>query len=319
MEAGYTKRLCRVVARCCGLWSYRLSKENLQEFFGITLSHTTLGKIAGHTAEEMAARMQDNPDVRNDFQKAKGRVEFYADGVFIHLRDDDGIARWHEMKVGAFAKRTLGEKALPSEWHTRKLPEPTVVSAFAAIVDKEGFQELCQMMRRCLGVGGVSSALGDGAKWIWNVVHEVFGKTDECLDIYHGAEHISDCGKQVFGESKSTEWFDRMRLVLLSEGFAGIERELTLLKDSLDMKQRESVDSLLGYFRNNSERLNYAERLAEGRVIGSGLIEGACKNLVGRRLKQTGVCWRVERANKIAFVSSLLYSDQWKQAWKSTH
>jgi hypothetical protein len=311
MKEGYTERLQRVITRCCGLWSYRLAKENLQEFFGISLSHTTLGKIAGHTAEEMAARMQDNPDVRNDFQKAKGRVEFYADGVFVHLRDEDGIARWHEMKVGAFAKRLLGESALPSEWHTRKLPEPTVVSAFAAIMDKEGFQELCQTMRRCLGVGGVSSALGDGAKWIWNVVREVFGKTDECLDIYHGAEHISDCGKIVFGDSGSKEWFERMRLVLLSEGFAAMERELLLLS-GLKEKEQAAVDSLLEYLKNNSGRLNYAERLAEGRVIGSGLIEGACKNLVGRRLKQTGACWRLPQANRIATIAAVLYSNQWK-------
>jgi hypothetical protein len=299
------------------LWSYRLAQENLQELCGVSLSHTTIGKLAGHTAEEMAERLKDNPDVRNDFQKAKGRVEFYADGVFVHIRDDDGVARWHESKVGAFAKREEGLPALPSEWHTRKLPEPTVVSAFAAIVDKEGFQELCQTMRRSLGVGGVSSALGDGAKWIWNVVREVFGKTDECLDIYHGAEHISDCGKIVFGESGSKEWFERMRLVLLSEGFAGMEGELSQLLE-LNAKQQESVDTLREYLKNNSGRLNYAERLSEGRVIGSGLIEGACKNLVGRRLKQTGACWRLPQANRIAVLAAALYSRQWKHYWKTT-
>ena len=63
------------------------------------------------------------------------------------------------MKVGAFAKRERGECAVPSEWNTRKLPEPTVVSAFATIADKEEFREMCQSERRRLGVGGVSSAL----------------------------------------------------------------------------------------------------------------------------------------------------------------
>ena len=67
------------------------------------------------------------------------------------------------------------------------------------MTSKEEFQELCQQIRRTLGVGGVTSALGDGAKWIWNVVREVFGKTEECLDIYHGAEPISDCGKVLLG------------------------------------------------------------------------------------------------------------------------
>ena len=60
----------------------------------------------------------------------------------------------------------------------------------------------------------------------------------------HGAEHISDCGKVVFGETQAaTDWFEQMRLVLLSEGFAGMERELKLL-GSLKGKQRESVELL---------------------------------------------------------------------------
>ena len=48
---------------------------------------------------------------------------------------------------------------------------------------------------------------------------------DECLDIYHAAEHISDCGKVLYRDAADfTEWFERMRLVVLSESFAGMER-----------------------------------------------------------------------------------------------
>ena len=144
-------------------------------------------------------------------------------------------------------------------------------------IAKGNLAELCQIY--------LSSALGDGAKWIWNIVREVFGKTDECLDIYHGAEHISDCGKVLIeGATERKEWFERMRMVLLSEGFPGVERELRLLK-TLDETQRTMVDSLLEYLKNNAHRLSYAERLAAGRAIGSGLIEGACKNLIGKPCK----------------------------------
>jgi hypothetical protein len=167
-------------------------------------------------------------------------------------------------------------------------------------------------------VGGVSSALGDGAPWLWNVVRNVFGKTDECLDIFHAAEHISDCGKALYREATaSTEWFERMRLVLLSEGFAGMERELSALLGRLKKGKRKPVQSLLAYLRKNEERLNYGRRLLEGRAIGSGLIEGACKNLVGKRLKQTGACWRLQRANRIAILCATLYSDQWKLCRKN--
>ena len=88
----------------------------------------------------------------------------------------------------------------------------------------------------------------------------MFGKTDECLDIYHGAEHISDCGKILFDKSSSKDWFERMRRVLLSEGLVGLECELKLLS-GLKKDQQESLDSLLEYFRDNAGWLNYCERL----------------------------------------------------------
>jgi hypothetical protein len=320
LEADYTNGLNRLATRCCGNWSYRLAAENLLEFCGVQLSHATLGKIADRTAVKIAAQLQDNPDIRNDFQKAKGAVEFYSDGTFVHIRNEEGKAEWREVKVGALVKREQGESASPSEWATRKLPEPTVVSAFAAIEAKEEFQERCQAERRHLGVGGVSSALGDGALWIWSLTFAVFGSTRECLDIYHALEHVAACGKALYGNGKVfTDWLDRMRLVLLSEGFPGMDREWSaVLSDERDEEKRKAVISLIEYLRKNSDRLHYAERLSEGRAIGSGLIEGACKNLIGRRLKQTGACWRVDRANRIALICSVLYSKQWKRCWEKT-
>jgi hypothetical protein len=100
-----------------------------------------------------------------------------------------------------------------------------------------------------------------------------------------------------------------------------MERELSalLLEEDDDGEKRQSVGSLLEYLRKNSGRLDYRERLAAGRVIGSGLIEGACKNLVGRRLKQTGACWRWARANRMAVICSVLYSNQWKYCGKYAH
>jgi hypothetical protein len=327
----YSTSVCRFATRCCGLWSYELAADTLAELCGIHLSHTTVGKIANETADEIETKMDTNPAFRESFQKAKGETEFYVDGTFVHILNADGAREWREMKVAAFAKRLLGESALPAEWATRFLPKPSSVYAFASISDKAEFQERCNMERRRLGIGGVSSALGDGAKChilfcVGNIVREVFGKTDECLDIYHALEHVSSCGKTLYGEGESfISWLEKMRLVLLSSGFAGMERELESLleefqgKSKLEKFRRASVSSLLEYLRGNSGRLDYSERLSAGRAIGSGLIEGACKNLVGRRMKQTGACWRVERANKMARVCSLLYADQWNACWKKYH
>jgi hypothetical protein len=333
LAAGYTINAKRLATRCCGFWSYRLAAESLAELCGIHLCHRVVGEIVQQVAPELAVKMENNTAIREEFQKAKGETEFSTDGTFVNTRNDEDKTEWCEVKVGAFAKREVGESATPAEWATRDLPKPTVVSAFAAIENKKEFQERCQKERRRVGVGGVKSALGDGAKWIGSLVFFLFGRVSECLDIYHAAEHISDCGKVLFGVGEvKTEWFERMRLVLLSEGFLGIERELLLVLTSLTKRQkkkRKVVNRLLEYFRRNKGRLNYCERLASGRAIGrpsgargqkrSGLREGACKNLVGRRLKQTGACWRKPRANRMAIICAALYSSQWKHCWKNSN
>jgi len=81
-------------------------------------------------------------------------------------------------------------------------------------------------------------------------------------------------------------------------------------------KEKESLRLLRGYLENNRDRLCYAVRLAEGRVIGSGQVEGACKNLVGKRLKQTWAEWNWDRLNRMATICAIRYSEQWKNYWK---
>ncbi|MBX3443752.1 MAG: hypothetical protein KF774_15190 [Planctomyces sp.] len=55
---------------------------------------------------------------------------------------------------------------------------------------------------------------------------------------------------------------------------------------------REAHRQLTGYLRNNVHRMNYPRCLAHGWEIGSGAIESACQNIVGRRLKGPGMQWR---------------------------
>ena len=78
-----------------------------------------------------------------------------------------------------------------------------------------------------------------------------------------------------------------------------------------------TLDELRKYLSPHAHHLHYAERLQEGRSIGSGQIEGACKNLIGRRLKANAARWRVRRVNRMAGLCCLLYSDQWAAYWQT--
>jgi hypothetical protein len=74
---------------------------------------------------------------------------------------------------------------------------------------------------------------------------------------------------------------------------------------------------LRGYFAPHVAHTGYAARLAEGRAIGSGLVEGSCKQVVCRRLKQTGARWKVRRVERMAALCPVQASQQWDAYWKS--
>jgi len=148
MKKSYTTGAARMVSRCCGHWPYRLAKDNLAELCQIHLSATTIGNMQTVLADKIDERLENIFDVRSTLQKAKGVTGFYADGTFVHICNEDDKAERREFKVGAYAKRRRGLFAFPSEWPSRTLPEPSVVSAFASIAYEEEFLKFCQSMRR---------------------------------------------------------------------------------------------------------------------------------------------------------------------------
>jgi len=155
-----------------------------------------------------------------------------------------------------------------------------------------------------------------------DIVRLEFGKVRECLDVYHALEHLSGMGKLFYGEESAAykKWYASSKKDLLSGGYTLIEKRLSMLEREVRTdRQRESLRRLRGYFSDHSERLNYCERLWEGRAIGSGQVEGACKSMVGKRLKQTGARWKVRNLNRMLSLCALRYSDAWEEYWRTAN
>ena len=114
------------------------------------------------------------------------------------------------------------------------------------------------------------------------------------------------------GAEQARAWVDQGRAALLSEGGEGVQAHLAATRAGVRAKaKRRALDEATGYFARRADYLGYAERLACGQSIGSGLVEGACKQVIGRRMKQTGVRWRVRRANRMATLCCTLHGDSW--------
>jgi hypothetical protein len=299
-------------------WSYVKASQYLCELSGLRVAANTVRSVCQREAGSIEVWQANASQATEKYRKTPGDDEFETDGTCVNT-----TAGWKEMRVGVFARRVPGNPASPAEWSTRKLPVPRARVAFAAIEDHETFAARWPRVASRLGIraGAALNVLADGARWIWERVDYHFAFARGTLDIFHALEHVGQTATALFGEGQSaTEcWRDCARDALLAEGWSGIQRVIDQARPiAVRAGQRKSLNELTGYLRPQSHRLNYAERLATGRPIGSGMIEGACKNYIGRRLKQTGARWVVANANRMANLTALVYADQWTDYWATT-
>jgi hypothetical protein len=162
------------------------------------------------------------------------------------------------------------------------------------------------------------SVFGDGAEWIWSGAAEQFPGHRGTLDFVHACGHRSGTADALFGEgtAEARGWFRAGRRALLEDGWYGIPEHVGRTPGGpVGEAGRSAIEPWVGYLAKHPDRLNYRHRLARGEPIGSGLIEGACEQVIGKRMEQTGARWTVPKANRMAELCCLTYSDQWAGYW----
>ena len=78
-----------------------------------------------------------------------------------------------------------------------------------------------------------------------------------------------------------------------------------------------ALGEALNYFAGHQGRLKYALRLRRGQSIGSGLMDGSIKQLVNRRLKQTGTRWKMAHVGPLVELHALADGPEWNAYWNN--
>jgi hypothetical protein len=297
-------------------WSFAAAATHLAEFCGLRTCAQTIRTVCYQEAGLLADWLHTDPAAAASFAQAVGDIEFQTDGTMVNTWEG-----WREMRLGIFAKRRRGQPATAAQWDSRRLPPPQARVLFAGVETAEHFGP---RIRRWAGRLGISEAseiavLGDGADWIRNQAHKQLPGAKQVLDIFHASEHLSACAQVLHGEgtAEAKAWLQAGRQALLTAGATGVQTYLAAERALLrSATKRAALASAAGYFGRRAETLGYAERLALGQSIGSGLVEGACKQVIGRRMKQTGARWRVRRANRMATLCCTFHGDTWAPYWE---
>jgi hypothetical protein len=296
-------------------WSFAGAAGHLAEFCGLRTCDQTIRRVCYEEAGLIADWLHTDPAAGGGFAAAGGDIEFQADGTMVNTWEG-----WRELRLGVFAKRRRGQPATAARWDARRLPAPHARVLFGGIQTAESFGPRIRRWAGRLGIRAAAAVtvLADGAEWIWNQAAVQLPGAAGLLDIYHAGEHLAACGRELYGEgaAEARAWLDQTRAALLAGGWSAlVEQAAAARRQVRSRAKRRALDELEGYFSRQREHLGYAGRLASGQSIGSGLVEGACKQVIGRRLKQTGARWRVRRANRMATLCCTFHGDTWKTYW----
>ena len=294
--------------------SFARAQQTLQELCGWNLDDEVIRRLTHATARRAANRRDTRADDER-FAEAPGEVEAAIDAGKVNT--DTG---WRDVKLAVFCKREAGEPATLDQWDKRKLPAPSVRTVVAAIEEAELFSQRVRAEADRLNVTAIPdiTVLADGAEWIWKLSAEVLPQAVGVLDAFHAIEHVADAVKAVWGADTpaAAERIATGRRALLGQGKTGIESWIGARFAELPAGVNgEPLLDLAGYLLKHPTRLEYASRLAEGRSIGSGLVEGSIKQFVNRRLKQTGAKWTVAHVGPLVELASLIDTPEWNDLW----
>lgn len=309
-----TPQACKIITTVCTAWSFDRASQKLKDLCQMKVSDDTIERVCQHEGEQVRQWLRGNPRMTEAFEKACGEPEMYSDGLKINTTDG-----WREMRLNLLQKREKAASATPQQWKDRVLPDASMKLASCAIADARLVGAMWQRWSQQMGLKDSSelSLIADGAPWIWEQARQRLSpQASWCLDVYHVSQSLHQCARCMFGEGEAARsWADgELDELIRVGGPTYLHRLDQFIGQTIDAAHQDALNSLRGYLAGNCDRMWYAQRLAEGKPIGSGAIEGACKK-IGSRMKLNSARWRVRRAERFGALLCLEYADQSANYW----
>ena len=304
----------RCIAHLSMLVGFQEASKHLKELIGVSVCSKECQLESEEIGEEIGS--QEDAEVAAFWSKEKEipaeatarRLYITTDGVNVRT----GKETTKEMKIGGVYETALAKDAIAGD-----------IRYTGGYYKSEALGKKLYVLARRRGfcTAQESVFIGDGSKWVWNIARYHFPEAVHIVDWYHAEERLWTVGRSVYGEgTTATKKWVKKRLNHLANGKVDLViSSLSKLSSSNPevVENEVGIDDNITYFTNNKERMRYNEYREKGYHIGSGIIESACKHVVGQRLKQAGMTWSVEGADAIIQLRILWKNAEWHKFWKN--
>ena len=241
------------------------------------------------------------PVVKKETAGRAGKVE----GQPVHTR---------EVKLGCvFTQITWDEHG-----YAIREPESTTYTGAIESSHKFGLRIYLEAWNRGSARAQKKVVIGDGAEWIWNNADQHFPGAIQIVDFCHTREHLWTVAHLIHpGDvARQKQWMMRHQ-PKLDEG--KIEKLVRFLRtiDPSNPALAKAIRVEAAYFERNADRMRYPEFRRQHLFVGSGVIEAACKTVIGARLKQSGMFWTVDNANAIIALRCCQLNNRMENYWEN--
>ena len=320
LEGGYTPALARLMClEGADETCFQKAERHLAESGGIHVSARQIQRVVqrvGTCAQEWQERpglpgMTDAPI-----------VYVSADGTGVPMRKEvlagrpgkqpDGSAKTAQAYLGCvFTQHECDAKGHP----VRDENSTTYISSFASITEF-GPSLQREAVRRGIESAPAVVLLIDGAAGLANMGHSHFSDAVQIVDFFHAMEHAGEVLAALIGKEhrEYKKRLGRWAKRLLRNGVKGLIEDART--EARATPREAAVESALGYFVKNVERMQYGTFRKLGYFIGSGVVEAGCKSVIGARCKQSGMRWSEAGAENILAFRCIHSSRRIDEFWK---
>jgi len=140
------------------------------------------------------------------------------------------------------------------------------------------------------------------------------------IDLIHVLEYIWKAAWSLHAaaDPATEDWVAVKALAVLAgnsaQAAAGIAAEADAA--GLTASQRHGADACVRYLTSKHEFLRYDQALAAGWPIATGVIEGACRHLIGDRLDIGGARWGLDGAEAILTLRAVISNGDFEEYWR---
>jgi hypothetical protein len=243
-------------------------------------------------------------------QKSPLRLYGTLDGGRVLIRPKNPEPqKWRELKVGAWFTARGQPPRQPDETWTIRAQD---ITYYTDIAECEAFGELVWAtgVQRHAHHAHELIFLGDGARWIWDIVDFHFPQAIQIVDWFHACEYLMPVAKLAYAdEIQQKQWVAEIKTALWQGQLETVIAACTVYIDV--HRPNDPAQKAVTYYSNNQHRMDYPTYRAQGYQIGSGTIESGVKQIATQRMKVSGARWNFANARLVAKARTAFLSGQW--------